>query len=228
MQKLEDWGAPTYRTLQELVADRIREAILRGWLKPGQRLDQAEIAERFQVSRMPVREALRTLEAEGLVRFLPHKGVEVCDLSVEEIEEIYQIRCVLESMAIRLAIPKMTPEMLENLKALVNEMEEVIDDPLAWTTLNHRFHSELYAISGRPRLLGIIDSLRNTVQPYLVSDISHPQRARRAIQEHRAILEACERGDANAASELIVAHLQHVCDSLVHNRSRSQGCQESK
>ncbi|MGB9593190.1 MAG: GntR family transcriptional regulator [Anaerolineae bacterium] len=215
MQGQHDWTAPTYRTLQELVTDRIREAILRGWLKPGERLDQAEIAERFQVSRMPVREALRTLEAEGLVKFYPHRGVEVCELSPEEIEEIYQIRIALESMAVQLAVARFNEEADQRLSALLQEMEEVADDPPAWTTLNYRFHQELYALSGRARLCGIIESLRNTVQPYVARDVSHPARARVAMQEHREILEACRAGDANRAAERIAQHLKHVCDSLI-------------
>jgi len=215
LQGQHDWTAPTYRTLQELVTNRIREAILRGWLKPGERLDQAEIAERFQVSRMPVREALRTLEAEGLVKFYPHRGVEVAELSPEEIEEIYQIRSVLESMAVQLAVAHFTEEADQRLSALLQEMEEVADDPPAWTTLNHHFHKELYCLSGRARLCSIIESLRNTVQPYVARDVSHPSRARVAMQEHREILEACRAGDAHRAAELIAQHLRHVCDSLI-------------
>lgn len=215
MQGPNDWAAPSYRTLQELVTDRIREAILRGWLKPGERLDQAEIAERFQVSRMPVREALRTLEAEGLVKFYPHRGVEVCELSPEEIEEIYQIRIALEAMAVQLAVPRFNEEADRRLSAILQEMEEVADDPPAWTTLNHRFHKELYALSGRVRLCGIIESLRNTVQPYVARDVSHPARARVAMQEHREVLEACRAGDANLAAQLISQHLKHVCDSVI-------------
>lgn len=215
MQELHDWAVPSYRTLQELVTDRIREAILRGWLKPGERLDQAEIAEQFQVSRMPVREALRTLEAEGLVKFYPHRGVEVCELPPEEIEEIYQIRSVLESMAVQLAVARFTEEADKRLSALLQEMEEVADDPPAWTTLNYRFHHELYALSGRPRLCGIIESLRNTVQPYVARDVSHPTRARLAMREHRSILEACRAGDADRAAALVSEHLKHVCESLV-------------
>ncbi|MBC7258365.1 MAG: GntR family transcriptional regulator [Chloroflexi bacterium] len=215
MQGPQDWTAPSYRTLQELVTDRIREAILRGWLKPGERLDQAEIAERFQVSRMPVREALRTLEAEGLVKFYPHRGVEVCDLSPEEIEEIYQIRSALEAMAIQLAVPHFNEEADRQLSALLQEMEEVADDPPTWTTLNYRFHRMLYGLSGRARLCAIIESLRNTVQPYVARDVSHPTRARRAMEEHREILAACRAGDATRAAELISQHLKQVCDNLV-------------
>lgn len=215
MEELHDWVAPSYRTLQELVTDRIREAILQGRLKPGERLDQAEIAERFQVSRMPVREALRTLEAEGLVKFYPHRGVEVCDLSPEEIEEIYQIRIVLESMAVQLAVARFNEEADRRLSALLQEMEEVADDPPTWTTLNYRFHQELYTLSGRPRLCGIIETLRNTVQPYVARDVSHPTRARLAMQQHRAILEAYRAGDPDRAAALVSEHLRQACESLV-------------
>jgi DNA-binding GntR family transcriptional regulator len=201
--------------MQEIVTESLREAVLRGQLRPGERLDQAEIAERFHVSRMPVREALRTLEAEGLVRFYPHRGVVVNDLSPEEIEEVYSIRIALESMAVRLAIPRLTPLILGELDGILGEMDLVKDDRLTWAVLNHRFHSRLYSASGQARLCGIIDTLRNTVQPYVIGNVSHAERAARAAEEHRELLSLCRHGDVPGAENMVRQHLRNVCDGLL-------------
>ncbi len=201
--------------MQEIVTETLREAILRGQLKPGERLDQIEIAERLGVSRMPVREALRRLEAEGLVAFYPHRGVLVSDLSNDEIEEVFGIRVALEAMAVRLAIPRLTDDILQEMAGIVTAMEGVEDDPPQWASLNNQFHLRLYQASGRARLCSLIEVLRYTVQPYVVSDISLPEHARRAAQEHRELLEICRRGDLAAAEQSIRKHLMAVCNDLV-------------
>jgi DNA-binding GntR family transcriptional regulator len=169
------------------------------------------------VSRMPVREALRTLEAEGLVTFYPHRGVVVNDLSPAELEEVYTIRIALESMAVGLAIPGLTPLIYGELEGILGEMELVMNDRLTWAALNHRFHTRLYSASGKSRLCTIIDTLRNTVQPYVVRNVSHPDRARRAADEHRELLALCRRGDVAAAEETVRRHLRNVCEALLQS-----------
>lgn len=215
MNRVPSAALPSYKTMQEIVTESLREAILRGQLKPGERLDQADIADRFSVSRMPVREALRTLEAEGLVTFYPHRGVVVNALSPAEIEEVYNIRIALESMAVSLAVPRLTPLTIGELEGILGEMERVRHDRLTWASLNHRFHTRLYSASGQARLCAIIDTLRNTVQPRVVGNVSHPDRAARAAEEHRELLELCRRGDVAGAERVVRHHLRNVCDALI-------------
>ena len=103
------------RTVKEQLADHLRDEIVRGTFEPGERLRLEDIASRFEVSTMPVREALRDLESEGLVTIYPHRGAVVTELTAEEMEDIYDIRATLEAMATRLAVPRMTESICEEL-----------------------------------------------------------------------------------------------------------------
>lgn len=205
---------PVFLTLEEYVAHRIREAILKGYFKPGQRLDQTELAERLGVSRSPVRDALRRLAAEGLVTMHPHRGAMVAELSPEELEEIYLIRRVLEGLAARQAVPNLTDEDLEALQGILRCMDETVDAE-EWIELNYRFHHTIYRAANRPRLLDIIDTLRNTVTPYIRKYIATPEYREKAQASHWRIYRACVEGDAEAAEQETVAHLQAVADGVL-------------
>ena len=211
------------KTMQETIADSLRTAIVQGMLKPGERLDQTELANLFGISRVPVREALRTLEAEGLVTVYPYRWAEVSVLSPDEIKEIYQIRANLEAMALRLAIPKLNEELFQELQAILAEMVEALDEPVSWASLNRRFHQTLYLASGRARLCNIIEMLRNTVQPYVVTDVSLPGRAQAALGEHRELLRHCQERDLEGAESLLRQHLIHVSDVVVDFFQRRDG-----
>lgn len=214
---MENWKIETVNVLQtreEFVADRIREAILRGYLKPGQRLDQNEIAELLNVSRSPVREALRTLAAEGLVQVYPHRGAVVAELSPEELEEIYFIRGVLEGLAARLAAPKMDDDRIATLGEILQELEATTD-PGRWVELNRRFHHTIYQAASRPRLISIIENLRNTSAPYIRQFIASSEHMREARESHRRIFEACKMRDGMLAQEETQKHLKAVCDGVL-------------
>ena len=214
---MERWkidAARIFQTRDEFVADRIREAILSGYLKPGQKLDQNEIAELLNVSRSPVREALRRLAAEGLVRMYPHRGAVVAELSPEELEEIYFIRGVLEGLAARLAAPRMDDDRIATLRAILEELESV-SDPDRWLELNRRFHHTIYQAANRPRLLSIIENLRNTSAPYILQYIASSHHMEEARESHRHILEACEKRDGPLAEEETRKHLKAVCDGVL-------------
>ncbi|RME43612.1 MAG: GntR family transcriptional regulator [Caldilineae bacterium] len=190
---MNEWqlnNSPILQTRGGYVADRLREAILRGQLKPGQKLDQNEIAEHLNVSRSPVREALRTLEAEGLVQVYPHRGAVVAELSAEEVAEISQIRVVLEGMAARLAAPKLDDERIATLQAVLDELNRTTDLD-RWVTLNRRFHHTIYRAANRPRLLSLIQNLRNTMAPYIRQYITTAEHIEIARVGHQRILEAC-------------------------------------
>ncbi len=209
-------AAPLFLTLEEYVAHRIREAILKGYFKPGDRLDQTELAELLGVSRSPVRDALKRLAAEGLVTLHPHRGAMVAELSREELEEIYLIRRVLEGLAARLAVPKIDAERLNVLREILERMDHT-EDAEEWIELNYRFHHTIYQAANRPRLLEIIDNLRKTVGPYIRQYISSPEYRQQAQVSHWRIYQACAEKDPARAEEETVRHLQAVADGvLVH------------
>jgi DNA-binding GntR family transcriptional regulator len=208
-----------------MVAEVLREAILRGILVAGQQLRQDEIARELGVSHIPVREALRQLEAEGLVRLRPYRGFEVSELSPEEVEELYEIRIPLECQALRLAMPHLTDADLRRAEEILDAIDAE-QDPSAWSQLNTEFHAVLYAPSRRQRLLNLIRTLRTNVDRYLRLYISVMQRKQYSQREHRKILEAVRRRDVAEAVEALEEHLGIACRMLVDYLRRERRAEE--
>lgn len=204
--------APLLRkTVAHEVAAMLREEILRALLPPGTRLRQEEVAERFQVSTTPVREAFRILEADGLVRRDPHKGVLVFRPSIADVREAYEIREALETLAIDYAMDAMTPSDIEEIEALLDEMDRTVDRSI-WIELNNLYHDRIYACAARPRLRAMIVSLRDSMAGYMHTAINKALESGRPAHEHREILEACRAKDVDRAREAVRVHLHHTVD----------------
>ncbi|MBP2302950.1 GntR family transcriptional regulator [Azospirillum picis] len=204
---------PHYRTATEFVEAAMREAILAGTLPAGSPLRQEELAAAFGVSRMPVREALRQLEARALVEFHPHRGAVVAEISAEDSADIGAIRAALEPAALRLSLPRLTPEDFALAAELIAEMDAE-SDPGRMGELNRRFHMTLYARAGRPRLLALVEQHLAAADRYLRFQFAalgyHP----RSQDEHHALLAACRAGDADAACEAVTRHVLQAGDLL--------------
>lgn len=191
-------------TAQDLVLNSMREAILTAALPPGTRLRQEKLAELFGTSRIPVREALRALEYEGLVSSLPRRGFTVTELDADDIEEVYDLRILLESHAVRLAVPLITDEDLHILEELYARMVAAGsgDEQLA---ARERFYSRLYSITGRPRLVGQISRLRQEIARSLRwPTLQH------APEHHERFFEAIRAGDADGAAAQLASHYRRV------------------
>ena len=191
-------------TAQELVLSAVRNAVLAGVLEPGARLRQEDLADVFGTSRIPVREALRALEYEGLVTSEPHRGFTVTSLDADDIEEVYELRILLEGQAVRLALPLMTDDDLRDLADLFAKMQgaSTPDEQLA---SRERFYTRLYSITGRPRLVGLIARLRQEVARALRwATIQHSG----AI--HESFYEAVKTGDADRAVAQLAGHYRRV------------------
>ena len=204
----------SHLTAPEKVTQALRTAITTGALPAGMQLRQAEIAAQYKVSRMPVREALRQLEAEGLIVVYPGRGAFVNRLTAAEIEEIYEIRILLESHALRQAYPAFNATILANAEALL-EQQEAAKDGLSFGKLDEAFHRTIYTPAGRPRLLNLISTLRNQVTQFLY--IASPMEHYRdhAVQEHRQILDACQSGDVEAAVAALDSHLHNSAQIII-------------
>jgi DNA-binding GntR family transcriptional regulator len=202
------------RSSPEMVAEVLRDAILRGVLRSGQVLRQDDIAAQFGVSRIPVREALRQLEGQGLVTFRAHRSITVSELSVEELREICEIRVALETAAIRMAIPHLTEDVLDRAGEILNETDREDEVVGHWSENNWRFHATLYEPAHRPHLLAMIQSLHNNVDRYLRLHVSLLNYRRRGQQEHWQILAACRRRDIPEAERLLAEHIKSVGDLL--------------
>jgi DNA-binding GntR family transcriptional regulator len=203
------------RTLKDALVQRLRDEIIQGQLVPGQRLVQEELAEVYGVSTMPIRDALRELEAEGLVKLTPHRSAEVTLLTAADLEDIYEIRITLEAMATRLATLRVQPETLAQLERCLDAMDDEAADVVALVRLNHEFHTTLYAAAQRPHLLELLRILRYRTQHYLHAYITEFGGLPLAQEEHRAILDASRRGDAEEAGRLMEQHISSVAAVVI-------------
>lgn len=202
------------RTAHEFVRDTLRRAVLSGALAGGTRLVQADIAAQLNVSTTPVREALRDLAADGLIRFDPHRGGIVNTIDADEFREIYEIRKRLEPYAVRRAAERISAKDLEAAAALATEMEREAD-PGVWTELNWRFHGMLVMAARSPRLLSVVKSAQDAAALYVARSLQEtPSRIEQGNAEHRALLEAIRRRDGEAVERILVEHLEGTLEAL--------------
>ncbi len=195
---------PQSDTVQELILAVVRRAVLAGIVQPGVKLRQEDLAAIFGTSRIPVREALRVLEHEGLVRSEPHRGFAVTALDADQVEEIYELRIVLEGHAIRQAIPLLTESDLMELDQLHDEMEHAAD-PEDQLKKRERFYMRLYSVTARPRLVGLIARLHQEVARSLRWKL-----VQHSPTQHQSFYEAIRRGDADTAVDELTHHYRKV------------------
>lgn len=190
------------------ISREMEVAILSGQLKPRERLIEMDLTSRFGASRTVIRDALKKLEAKGLIRTMPYRGAMVADLTVEEIEEIYFVRAVMEKMAARLMVENIRPAEIRGLKKLLREVEEHLRGRShQMIEKDSQFHRAIYQTSRNQCLCDIIDWLRT--KSYIVgyNAWSLPQRIQQSILEHRQIIQAVEDRDRSKLEKLIVKHL---------------------
>lgn len=200
-------------TAHEYVRDTLRRAILSGEIPGGTRLVQADLAELLDVSTTPVREALRDLASEGLVRLDAHRGGVVHQPSADEIAEIYEIRRVLEPEAIRMAAKHISDEELDLVEA-INERMRAATESLEFVDLNREFHLTIYRAAGSNRLVGILESLLDASVMYVSASVQHEPNLRTlAVEDHARIIAALRDHDAERAADEIIKHMRGVPQS---------------
>ncbi len=200
----------TYRTLQEIVYDTIRDAILSGRYQSGQRLIAEELAKDAGVSRMPVREALHRLEAAGLVTMTPHRGAVVNELSESEIIEIYHIRAALDGLATRLAAPHLAQPDYARLDAILDKMAAAVKakDLDRVLRVNRDFHRHIWRAARAPRLNSLLENLYDASQRFRGISLLLPGRLGQITREHRRIVRALALGHAEKAERFAIDHLE--------------------
>lgn len=197
----------------EVIAKQLRHAIITGVVAEGEPVRQDDVARLFNVSKIPVREALKRLEAEGLVEFKRNKGAVVTRISEPELAQMFEVRILLEVKAISLAVPNMTAVDFARADAICDAF--LSDDDVGhWSGLNWALHACLYEPAQRPFLLGLIRSIHDKVERYLRMQLSLSEGKSRADREHRGIVEACRQGDVALAMRLTEDHINGVCQSL--------------
>ncbi len=207
----------SYQPLREVVCETLRDAIRKGILKPGERLMEIQLAEELGVSRTPVREAIRKLELEGYVIMMPRRGTYVANLSIRDVNEVFEIRTSLDSLASGLAAERITDEELERLQRLLvligeyietNDMEKIVET-------DTEFHDLLYQASRNTRLVGIIFNLREQLTRFRTTSMGFPGRLAATLEEHRRIVEAIAQGDVKEAQAAAEYHMEKSEQTLL-------------
>jgi DNA-binding GntR family transcriptional regulator len=244
-------SAERSQTRADAIADALRKAVLEGVLKDGTVLRQADLAAKFRVSRIPIREALLKLQADGLVEAQPRRGTVVTSLDADDFAEILEMRAALEPLALKLALPRMKVEDLAAAARILADAEQHITGPgradasgrtefeTRWGDLNWAFHRALYAPAARRRLLDTIENLHllfarhlrlriEIIAPALLPSASSAATPRDTaewagvMREHRDILEACERRDARLACSVLTRHISGHGAELVRRLRTAQ------
>jgi DNA-binding GntR family transcriptional regulator len=214
-------GTPT---AQSRAAVALRAAILEGELRPGQRVNQEAWAERVGVSLIPIREALGSLAGEGLVTYRPRRGYAVTELDLGELEEIYRIRKLLESDALRRGVPHATDADVEALRkaAVACRAASARSDVVDQLAANRRFHDALHGLCGSTTLVRLIDQLWDTTEAYRALYYALPGEASEADAGHEALVAAVEARDGARAVRIQDAHRERALDALRIALSRRQ------
>ncbi|MFR0672073.1 GntR family transcriptional regulator [Enterobacterales bacterium AW_CKDN230030176-1A_HGKHYDSX7] len=202
-------SAPKTATAAQRAYEEIKRRITDGQLSEGAPIRQDEIALAIGVSKIPVREALSRLESEGLVVLTPNAGATVATLSVADYIEMLDMRIALECRALELAVPNMASSDIAMARDLLAAYNQAMTQA-QWSDLNLRFHQCLYAPANRPRLTGMIRSVQDHMGRLLRLRVSSVAGHERSHQEHVSILEACERGDTEAAVKRLRKHIEHT------------------
>ncbi|MFZ5645705.1 MAG: GntR family transcriptional regulator [Bacillota bacterium] len=211
--------------VRDKVYEKLREAILMGHLKPGARLVERKIAEQLNVSRTPVREAIRVLELEGLVSHLPRVGVVVAEIEEKEVIETYRIRAVLEGLAARLAAERRDRAIIDRLGSCLLTMEHCAQQgSIDRLEKAHReFNDLIYRAADSPRLYSMLTSLTESVYRYVRIGYSLPGRIEEAAGEHRRLFEALRAGNAHLSEQIAREHIENSSEAFFKEISKSDG-----
>jgi len=206
------------KSIREKVYDYLREGVLNGKIKAGDRLVESDLADRIGTSRTPVREALHTLEREGLVESLHRVGYVVCPISELEVSELCEIRLALEALALRWALSKdpvgLVKAMRENLSRCEQRIAE--GDLKAFIELDAQFHEIISGIADSSRLMEMTNSIRRYMLRYRIQSIYTEDNVHRAIAGHQAVLKAIEEGDKRAAQRALRAHIKQSKKDILY------------
>jgi len=207
-----------YELLSQKVYRILKARIIKGDLKPGEKLLENKIAEQLGVSRTPVREALQKIAAEGLVKMEPNLGMIVIEFSLEDLQEVLQVRRALEGLATSVAAKKISKEEITKLEEIIEKMSICIskNDVVAYSELNGKLHNLILNICGNKRLTEICNHLNSSDHRFRIRSLrSNPERLKYSLKEHREIVEALKRKDSIQAEWLSQAHLDNVLKNIL-------------
>ncbi len=213
-----------YLPLRDVVFQTLRQAILRGELKPGERLMEIHLAQKLGVSRTPVREAIRKLELEGLVLMIPRKGAVVAEITISDLEDVLEVRTVLEEMAVRHACRRITQDQLAELRRLSDEFKRSLsaDDVVLCAQADVNFHEAIYRSNGNRRLIQILNNLREQMYRYRMEYLKDKQSHGLLVREHEEILHALEVRDEEQAARVTCRHIERQKECIIRSLNQRE------
>ena len=200
-----------YLPLRDVVFNTLRQAILRGELKPGERLMEIQLANKLGVSRTPIREAIRKLELEGLVLMIPRKGAEVAEITEKSLKDVLEIRRALEDLAVRLACEKITKEELKELKKAGDDFKRVLksQDITEVAEADVRFHDVIYMATDNPKLIQLLNNFREQMYRFRVEYLKKAEVRPQLLAEHDEIIKYITEGNKEEASRVVTRHIEN-------------------
>ena len=206
-----------YLPLRDVVFNTLRQAILRGELKPGERLMEIQLANKLGVSRTPIREAIRKLELEGLVLMIPRKGAEVAEITEKSLRDVLEVRRALEELSVQLACEKITKEEIRELERVAKEFQQVVksSDITEIAEVDVRFHDIIYTATDNQKLIQLLNNLREQMYRYRAEYLKRDGVFPQLIAEHEAIIRHIENNEKEKATEVMCRHIDNQVEAVI-------------
>lgn len=206
-----------YLPLRDVVFNTLRQAILRGELKPGERLMEIQLANKLGVSRTPIREAIRKLELEGLVLMIPRKGAEVAEITEKSLRDVLEVRRALEELAVQIACDKISATQIEVLRLTAQAFKDGLqsEDVTKIAEADVKFHDVIYDATGNQRLIQLLNNLREQMYRYRVEYLKRPEVYPKLLEEHEEIIIAIEKRKKNEASRIVCQHVDNQVEAVI-------------
>ena len=208
-----------YLPLRDVVFKTLRQAILRGELKPGERLMEIKLANKLGVSRTPIREAIRKLELEGLVLMIPRRGAEVAEITEKSLNDVLEVRMALENLSIENACARMTEEQLDELWKAARNFEDTMSEGnlVRLAEADVAFHEVIYKSSDNRRLNQVLNNLREQIYRYRVEYLKDEETRNLLVKEHEEIYEAIKNRDLKKAQEITYQHIENQREAIIRS-----------
>ena len=205
-----------YLPLRDVVFNTLRKAILRGELKPGERLMEIQLANKLGVSRTPIREAIRKLELEGLVLLIPRKGAEVAQITEKNMQDVLEVRKALEELSVQLACERITPEQVEEMKMAAEDFREVLKsgDVTKIAEADVKFHDIIFAATNNQRLITLLNNLREQMYRFRVEYLKQKECYPQLLEEHDKLIALISGGEVEEACELMGCHIDNQASTV--------------
>lgn len=207
-----------YLPLRDVVFNTLRQAILRGELKPGERLMEIQLANKLGVSRTPIREAIRKLELEGLVLMIPRKGAEVAEITEKNLRDVLEVRRALEELAVRIACEKITEEQIKQLKETAENLQNTLDskDVTKIAEADVKFHDIIYFATDNQRLIQLLNNLAEQMYRYRVEYLKRENFYENVVAEHKDLIQTIEARQQDMAAQVICRHIDNQVEAVIH------------